>query len=237
MRLFEKIKRRAYYELDHIFRIKYHKYKYMSDNKCMKRIARWAVKKGQIQENKLQAKDWIRSLIQQDTDNSVTIVLEYQIGPRHVKLIKGLKNANVKVKVLVYAPQAEKNRYDKLLSLADECRTYFDIEELMYWVLAFKSYVVHYCTAWGECDYAACLLCHKSLFPTIVIERYDILCEMYSDKFGKYMKKNQKMERTCFEMADAICAREYSITYLKDCVGYDIPGRDIVFLDYVDNTR
>lgn len=232
MNLVKRIIKRAYYEVDHTFRIEYHKYKYMSDTRCIKKIAN--IKRKHDQKKSLkQIIAKIEYDIEKKPNRSITLIFEGKVVPRHIKLIKGLKDAGAEVKVVMMRSKFfQCSSFENISVIVDECIVCNNTFELMAAIIDFNSYVVHYFTIWGDCDRVIALLCHKKLFPTIVVERYDIISEMYSKHCWRYIKQGMKMEKKCFEMAEAICAREYTLDFLRE-KGYHISAREIVFLDYI----
>ena len=109
---------------------------------------------------------------------------------------------------------------------------YCDVVELCSYVLQIKGKVIHYFTEWWLCDNAAVILKHKVFFPPVVIERYDILSELYR-KENIFDWICQNTEKYCFKHADGIVYR-HSLQYLNG-IKYKLVHKQLWFMDYIGN--
>lgn len=201
----------------------FRRYFYMTDDAFMKRIDK---------RNHLNLRN-----VTYDNKKTVLFVVEY-VTPRMEKMGKALNKAGLDVVVLLsYIPSGAKaivNEQD-ISAWAKLVVKFADFLQLSRYIIDINPKVVHYFTRAADVRNTAIVLRHKSLFPPIVIERYDILLGLYRIPQGdKKMEYFHRVERYIFEQSDGIVAREFSLPYLEDKVGVKFPNNKLVFLDYID---
>jgi hypothetical protein len=81
----------------------------------------------------------------------------------------------------------------------------------MYLIIKSRASVVHYFTEWMNCENAFVLLNMKSLFPKIIVERYDTVSGFYLGLKPSVYRYEEKI----MEMADGLCLREDIREYLE----------------------
>ncbi|MCI9439405.1 MAG: hypothetical protein HFH85_20105 [Lachnospiraceae bacterium] len=170
----------------------------------------------------------------------IVFVVE-DIKPRVLKMMKALQRAGIMVDVLVWRYVNDSTSIIKdLFRTANSCHYFETIEELMHDLIQSDAKVLHFFTNICRCNNVCILLFQKSLFPNIVVERYDILTGMHyslsgmcQEEFGRQML----LERYAIEHAEGICFRDYSEEFLTNRLGFCIEGKTIRFLDYCEKER
>lgn len=163
--------------------------------------------------------------------NTIVFIVEYAT-PRLLKMAYAIKRQGLELQILIKSGISDCAKIISELKLcADVWLEFSSITQLMYQLIHSNAFVAHYFTDWSMPDGACVILQQKQLFMKIVIERYDVFNGMYPD-YARYMISAKKYERYAFEHADGVVYREFSGEYLENNLGFKIPGKQLVFLDY-----
>lgn len=178
--------------------------------------------------------------MRQNELRNIVFVVE-DIKPRVLKIMKALQRAGFLVDILVWSHVNDTTYIARnLFSRANSCQYYENIEEMMRYLIYSEAKALHFFTSIGRCNNVCILLFQKSLFPKIVVERYDVLTGMNvsfpgmnQEEFGKQMM----LERYAMEHADGVCFRDYTAEFLASQLNFGIQGKIIRFLDYCEEER
>ena len=211
------------------------KYKGKSEAEYIGCITEWYIQK-QPENSQESAQRYIEDLFKKvkDYNERKILLLVAKMSPRVVKIAEALKIKNFTIQILFFRKRAFDKRYSEhIATIADSFHICECAEELMYEVALSKAKVIH-CFSGMDADIAAVLIQQKELFPKIVHDKYDIVCEMYPDIRRRELYET---DRFCLEHAEALCCRGYEQEFLMKDAGYKISGDILQFFDYCNDAN
>lgn len=177
-------------------------------------------------------RDLVKRTRARTTDkNAIVFIVEYTT-PRLLKMAYAIKKQGLELQILIKSGILDYvETMSELKLCADMWLEFNSITQLMSQLIHSNAFVAHYFMDWSMPDGACVILQQKQLFMKIVVEHYDVFNGMYPD-YAKYMILAKKYERYAFEHADGVIYREFSGEYLENNLGFKIPGKQLIFLDY-----
>ncbi len=206
-------------------------YKNKTVQDCMEEIVEWYLDSDDNGfENYDQVMTRMKSLLRKEQKTREKIIFAVgDLSPRVIKIAKALSEKEYEIKVYI-CPGALIRQVcsSELQELNIFCHVCEYVEEIMYYMIVEKPWVIHIFSGWGDSISTYFLVKMKELFPKIVYDKYDIFNGMYAYISAELLEA----ERYCLENADGICNRGYELEYLMNETNYNIKGKTIQFLDY-----
>ncbi len=173
-----------------------------------------------------------------DGSRNIVMASDPFVKPRTVKLARALSKNGYKVHLLVYAL----NGNDPLRALdalkgSRVCVEHMrSVGEMVSYCMNCNAELLHIFSEGTRTYFFKELIAKKSLLPPVIFEMYDIMNRLYIP-FGLEDKEVEILwgvERFCFENADGVCVRDFSMDYLEKNCKIKFPSKRLMFLDYYD---